>query len=304
MSTIYSTVQHDKHGFKHFHPIIGADCTSTHLTNTGFKQSISTGEHLFKKYFSNTAIKLKPHTASLHAESVVHQSSYQSLLAFLHGLLPEKVFTKTKVHKTLDNLCYFEEHSSLSCLCPKANELYKFVHQSVVKGRFMFKDIYPDLHIAQSLLGDVWTKDLSPLELFRVVMFHICDNLSTLCDSNRNCVNISSLDQVESLNYLVSNFFKTVSHDATFQLFSRLYTFPFLQRLVTAIDERGSTPQLHVHSTDSYFLHILLSSLGIRFQNPIPTASRYSQPFLQPHCLSPNNLTLNWISVVMNSNLS
>ena len=272
-STIYSKVQHEKHGFKIFHPVIGSSCTSTHLTNTGFKQSITAGEHLFQSYFSNALIKLKLSAANIHAESATEQASYQSLLAFLHGLLPEKVFTKTKIHKASANLCNFEKESSLSCHCPKASEYYEPVWQSVMKGRFMYKDAYPDKDTVHSIFSDILVQNLSPLELLQVVMFHICDSVTVLCDRNNNCVNISS-QHSESLNYLVSSFLKTVPRDATFQLFSQLYTFPFLQHLVKMIDTRGSTQQLHVHSSDSFFLYMILSSFGIWFEAPIPTASR------------------------------
>lgn len=291
-STIYSTVQLEKHGFKHFHPILGPSCTVSHLTNAGFKQSIAVGEHLFRSYFNNSVIKFKPDSASILAESIVDQPSYQSLIAFLHGLLPEKALVKTRVHKASGSFCHFKRESTLSCHCPKADDYYKPVLQSVHRGRFMFKDGYPGKDVVNSIFNEISTQNMSPLELFQVLMFHACDSINVICDKSNNCVNISATEHVRPLSLQVSSFLKTVSQDATFQLFSQLHTFPFLQRLVTKIDTSDMVEKIHIYSGDSFFLHILLSSLGIRFEGPIPKASRLMFEVYQKNRGQPNEGSL------------
>ena len=273
-SNIYSTVQHGKHAFKHFHPILDSSCTPNHLTNAGIKQSIAVGEHLSQSYFSDSEIKLKPASGSIHAESIVDQSSYQSLLAFLHGLLPEKAFAKTKVHKTPGNLCHFARESAISCHCPKVEDLYKPIWQAVNRGRFMFKDGYLGRDIINTVFKEISTQNLSPLELFHVLTFHACDNIDVICDKSNSCVNISTTEHIGPLNEIVSSVLQTLSHDAAFQLFSQLYTFPFFHQLVSRIDMTDSEEKFHIYSGDGFYLHILLTSLGIRFEGPIPKASR------------------------------
>lgn len=298
-SDIYSTVQHDKHAFKHFHPILGSSCTASHLTNIGIKQSIAVGEHLSNSYFSNSDIKLKPTSASMHAESIVDQSSYQSLLAFLHGLLPEKAFAKTKVHKTSGNFCHFARESAISCRCPKAEVLYKPVWQVVQRGRFMFKEGYSGKDTMNSIFTEISTQNLSPLELFQVLTFHACDSVDVICDRSNSCVNISATEHIRPLTELVSSFLQTLSNDATFQLFSQLYTFPFFHQLVSKIDMTESDEKFHIYSGDGFYLHILLTSLGIRFEGPIPKASRLVFEVYQKNRGQPNEGSL-YFSILYN----
>lgn len=282
-SAIYSVVQHDKHGFKHFHPVFKPTCTDTYLTDRGFKQSISSGEHLVQSYFSNTDSKLKPVSDNIQTESITEQESYHGLLAFLHGFLPEKVFANTKVHKASGNFCKFSKQSNISCHCRTANYLYKPVWQSLVKGQFLFKDAYVGTYMINSVFKEISTINLSLLELFQAMMFHVCDNVIVMCDKNNHCINITVPEHIDPVHQLVSGSLQTVSQDATFHFFSQLYSFPFLYQLVTKADNWRSTEQIHAYSGDSFFLHVLLSSLGIRFEGPIPMASRYENFILDTH---------------------
>ena len=273
-SRTYAAVQDNKHGFKHFHPILRSSCTGSYLTSTGLKQSISVGEQLSKSYFADSKIKFKPDNNNVRAESITEQLPYHSLLAFLHGFLPEKTFAKTKVQKVSGNFCNFDKKANISCHCRTANYLYKPVRQSVMRGRYLFKDGYPGKDLLNSIFDGISTQNLSPLDLYQSSMHHICDNLNVVCDKNSNCLNISEKDHIEPVLQIVSSFLQTLSHDPTFQLFSQLYTSPFLHGLVLKADRQDVAERIHIYSGDRLFLHVLLTSLGIRLKGSIPIASR------------------------------
>lgn len=298
-ATIYSTVQHEKHGFKHFHPILSHSCSENHLQNAGLKQSITLGEHLYESYFNNPLIKLKPDSANILAEGIIDQASYQTLIAFFHGLLPEKAFAKIKVHKASGNFCHFNKQSTIFCHCPRANEDLKLAWQAIKRGKYMYKDGYLGKDVISSLFPQISTSNLSPLELYQTLKFHICDGINLICDKSNKCENISRIEHVAPLSQLVSSYLRTVSQDVTFQLFSQLHTFPFLHQLVTKIDSQDLKEKIHVYSSDSFFLHILLSSLGIRFEGPTPLASRLVFEVYQKNRGQPNEGSL-YFSILYN----
>ena len=273
-SRTYAAVQDNKHGFKQFHPISSPSCIGSYLTSTGFKQSISVGEQLSQSYFANSNVKFKPENNNVRAESTTEKLPYHSLLAFLHGFLPEKIFAKTKVQKVSGNFCNFDKKSNISCHCPTANHLYKPVWQSVMRGRYLYKDGYPGGSLINSIFTGMSTQNLSPMDLYISSMHHICDNINVVCDKSSNCLNISETNHIEPVHQLVSSFLQTISQDPTFQLFSQLYTFPFLHGLVSKIDGHDTAERIYIYSGDRFFLHILLGSFGIRLNGPIPIASR------------------------------
>ena len=244
------------------------------MTSTGFKQSISIGEHLSQSYFENIKVKLKPDNDNIQAESITEQPPYHSLLPFLHGFLPEKIFAKTKVHKFSGNFCNFGKQLNISCHCRTANHLHKPVWLSIMRGRFLYKDGYPGTDLISSIFSGISTTNLSPIDLYQALLHHTCDNLNIVCDKNSNCLNMSDTDHIQPIHQFVSSFLQTVTHDPTFQLFSQLYTFPFLHGLVSKIDRQDRAERIHVHSGDRFFMQVLLGSLGIRLDGPIPIASR------------------------------
>ena len=273
VSEIYRVVQEDRHGFKGFHPSFKTDCTTNQVTSLGLHQMISLGEHFARAYFPQGLYsKLVPKASYIHVESAPHISTYQSLLSFLHGLLPEKQFTKVKVHKSLDNFCSLSNFKAKTCLCHYVEDLSPYISRALEKGQFMFKsDIYQS-KLIDSLMGNCIERKVGGIELLESLMLYQCNNMSSLCLDGTSCL-CPTERHFQQLYDISLTYIQHLCADPTFKTFSELETYPFLSRLFYR-SYSNADDRLNVYMGTRPFLQFLMTSLNVPQQEVMPLASR------------------------------
>lgn len=259
---------------KTFHPTFPNICSKDHITVQGFEQVQEIGEHLRNAYLDKIDHKqLKPFYSSVFIESVQKGPSYQSTLAFLHSLLPQKQFEKTKIHIANSNFCD-KSGTDLPCDCVKLAELRPHITQALMSGRFMFKSSVPDDESLLQRFGLDPSEDISSLQLLQLMLQYKCNNISRTCDDENLCFVVNQ-EKLLVLHNRVVEFMHKVFRDPVFQKYAEMRTLPFLQQFVAMATRRAQNETLFLHLGDKFFVQFLKTSLGIQQKELTPLASRF-----------------------------
>ncbi|WAQ96213.1 PXYP1-like protein [Mya arenaria] len=255
--------------FKSFFPTFPKQCTSHHLTPHGFHQAITIGNHLRVAYMSNrNHKKLQPLYSAIHVESVAKHDAYQSVLGVLHGMLPQKQFSKIKIHKSHRNFCDSPAVSLPSCQCAKTQELSPFISQALGSGRYAFKNSFPDVHIHSDI-----KLQLSNLQIYQLLMQYKCNNMTLACDQSKLCSTLKKSSTSDFYRSAVDHQ-KNIYSDPMFKSYSRLKSYPFLQRLLSHSVGAARNQSMFVSMGDKFFLQYVASSLHLTEDALQPLASR------------------------------
>lgn len=212
---------------------------------------IDIGEFMSHSYLTRDEIGSNLSPDHISVFSAVTEGAYQSSTAFLHGLLPEKVFAKTVVRKSLANFCS-DESDVESCHCHKTLMLEKNITESLNVERAVF-DRY-----RLTLNGS-----------FFQVLNDLCHKNSTGPEEPLTKYN-SNLEEfvIASKNY-ISDFLQK----AYVVSFATLYTYPFVRSLIERIkNSTADDKRIFVYMTDDLFWYAMVSLFDI--QNIVAPASR------------------------------
>ncbi|KAK3601844.1 hypothetical protein CHS0354_041767 [Potamilus streckersoni] len=271
---LYFASNRKKFGFNDFYPSTRSEvCHDGQLTPKEVVQFLTVGRNLQEAYFFRSfRNKYLPRADILDINSMTTSAAFQSLVAFLHGFLPEKQLMKTSIRKSTENFCVSVNSSIDSCHCHYIDERLPQIQRAVQHGRFIFKDDFMPIAEVEKILNSPRRGQLSAIELYNLLMPLVC---------NYQCRKLTGHFMKfteEGMLLLInktSEHFITLSKDPVFKAFSHSYTYPFLEAMVKNIySKRSSDQKIHLYSGDLTFLLSLLTSLGTPIKEHIPPASR------------------------------
>lgn len=266
--SMYNEVQNIKDGFKSYkmYPFHNL-CKSYQMTPLGIKQQIILGENLQKNYKGLVPKSgANAFTSNVNFFSISDESSYQTILAFLHGFLSEKQFSNVFVHKSMDSFCINEER----CNCPKAERYVADFKRAVSKGQYIFKTAHKATSSAAEKLRNPDLEKASFLEIVRITMNRVCNKLQPVFNDQDLLLNRSIM------NWLFTNADEhraLLNKNSQFQSFVRLYTYPFFHMISKQIDNLQNNAKFHVYSGEESLLIFIASALGIPVQSVLKPGS-------------------------------
>ncbi|KAL5013148.1 hypothetical protein ScPMuIL_007418 [Solemya velum] len=243
---IYKNVQRYKGAFKNYDLVPSSfPCRVGQLTSAGASGMIEIGEFLSHPYLADR--EMGKHLGEDHISvfSAVTEHAYQSTTAFLHGLLPEKLFAKTVVRKSLANFCS-EESDVMSCHCHKTLSLEENITESLNLDRADF-----DRH-GVKLRGSFY------------------QFLNDLCHSNENsrknplAKSDFTHDDVEQFINASGNYVSDFLKKAYMVSFATLYTYPFITSLTKRMKNNDADDKkIFIYMADELFWYAMISSLDV-----------------------------------------
>lgn len=249
------------------------ECESQQLLPLGIAQLINLGHYLQKIYIHRWKLeksKIKP--KRLDVKSISHESSFQSVIAFLHGFLPESHFPNLKIEKARNNFCD-KDSKVTSCKCAKNEEVYDLLQDAITQGiihskldiKLENKTTYPS--------GITGQNKMTPKQIQHLLTTHICSNQPVPC-YNSECFNTTP-GFIERVFKLVDMTTKNLSQDKHFKEFSDLFMHPFISLVSYRLKNAKSLfEQLFVYSADESFILYLLTALKFPVRKSIRPASR------------------------------
>ncbi|KAL3866529.1 hypothetical protein ACJMK2_043822 [Sinanodonta woodiana] len=274
---LYFASNRNKLGFKGFPASPNPDvCLHGELTPKGVVQLLTVGRSLQESYFTKSfRNRHLPRANVLDIHSITTSAAFQSLLAFLHGFLPEKQIVKTLIRKSSENFCTSINSSIDNCHCHYLDELFPRVQGAVQHGRFIFKDDFDSISDVENILNIPMRGKLSAVELYNLLMPQVCKGQNYQCHNfTGHFINFSE-DGMLLLIKKTSEHFIALSRNPVFKAFSDSYAYPFIEAMLTNMySTNWSQKRIHLYSGDVTFLISLLTSLGIPIEEQVPSATR------------------------------
>ncbi|KAK3600118.1 hypothetical protein CHS0354_000142 [Potamilus streckersoni] len=274
---LYFASNRNKLGFKGFPASPNSEvCLEGELTPKGVVQLLTVGRNLQEAYFFRSFHnRYLPKAEILDIHGITTSVAFQSLLAFLHGFLPEKQIVKTLIWKSSKNFCSSVNSSIDNCHCNYLDELLPQIQRAVHHGHFIFKDDFISIAEVEKTLNSPRKGKLSAVELYSLLMPLVCKGLNYQCHNLTGHFMKFTKDGMLLLINKTFEHFISLSKDPVFRTFSDSYSYPFLEAMVTnTYSKRWLDKRIHLYSGDQTFLISLLTSLGTSIEEHIPPATR------------------------------
>ncbi|XP_067659009.1 2-phosphoxylose phosphatase 1-like [Haliotis asinina] len=270
VADIYRHMRSRKDGFKIFRPYPDSPfCEYEELSPLGTTQHILLGEYMGKKYSTFGFDEPYSIERMLAAHCIQDEAAYQSIFAFLHGLLHEKDFVSTSVQKSLNNFCHM--YPNQRCSCPKSDFLQHQIAKAVRRGFHIFKGSAKVERGINAKLNLPYHTDIAPREIVSFLSSWVCDGRQHPCKRG-TCFNISisNLNDVfQSANDYLNHMTSTVS----FKSYAHLNVYPFLERMFKWL-HGAEYERFSVMAAEEDFVVMVMTVLGLPVEQVLPLASR------------------------------
>ncbi|XP_046556700.1 uncharacterized protein LOC124265890 isoform X2 [Haliotis rubra] len=270
VADIYRHMKSKKDGFKIFRPYPDSPfCEYEELSPLGTTQHILLGEYMGKKYSKFGFDEPYAIEGMLAAHCIQDEAAYQSIFAFLHGLLHEKDFVSTSVKKSLNNFC--QMYPSHRCSCPKSDFLQHQIAKAVRRGFHIFKESAKVERGINEKINLPYHTEIAPREIVSFLSSWVCDGRQHPCkDGTCFNISISNLNDVfQSTNDYLNHITSTVS----FKSYAHLNVYPFFERMFKWLHGSGYE-RFSVMAAEEDFVVMVMTVLGLPVEQVLPLASR------------------------------
>ncbi|ESO99123.1 hypothetical protein LOTGIDRAFT_173865 [Lottia gigantea] len=258
--SIHKNIMINKGGFKVYEPISTSGCKDRELSPLGIAQNIKLGEFIRKAYIHDLkTLKTLYRESVSFANSVQDVASYQSSMAFFHGLLCEKQFMTVNIHKVHDNLC--SRALGLNCKCQTLSQ---------------HSDFTTTFNEKEPLKQNIGREVESPVDFQKYRKY--LQDLSRICIDEEICAGSNCIDS--TINAAL-HIFKMADHallnitkSPSFIAKARLYSHPLFITIIPTLFEPKH--DFTHYSIKEFTFANLLVALGIPVHSVPSPASRIS----------------------------
>ncbi|XP_046370558.2 2-phosphoxylose phosphatase 1-like isoform X2 [Haliotis rufescens] len=270
VADIYRHMRSKKDGFKIFRPYPDSPfCEYEELSPLGTTQHILLGEYIGRKYSKFGFDEPYSVEGMLTAHCIQDEAAYQSIFAFLHGLLHEKDFVSTTVQKSLNNFCQI--YPSHRCSCPKSDFLQHQIAKVVRRGFHIFKETAKIERSINEKISIPYHTDIAPREIVSFLSSWVCDRRQHPCKDG-TCFNIS-ISNLDDVFQSANDYLNHITSTTTFKSYAHLNVYPFFERLFKWLAGSGDE-RFSVMAAEEDFVVMVMTVLGLPVEQILPLASR------------------------------
>ena len=263
-------------------------CMGAQLTGEGIAQHLVNGAFLHNSYIiKHKLLSETPHPGELSVRSTDYSRTYQSALAFIHGMFPHMDLSQIPLTIT-DNINFCDDHlGGVSCFCPVIGRLREFSKKEELKMRSNMTSYL--LSSIKKEFADVYGMNVGRVpwigSIVEVLMGYICHNLPLPCSrgtiireeqSNHrdSCIQMPLVGKM--WQYLDTRGSILLSGHAE-QKYNILFMYPLLREIaqhMVNITRNQSVPKVTLYSGHDLTITPLAKALGIHNGHWAPYGSR------------------------------
>ena len=253
-------------------------CEGAQLTGFGAHQQLVSGDYLHNKYIQKWQLFGEEFSPDqLLVKSTEYSRTYQSIIAFLFGILPRFNLTELHIERFQSTVFCSEKETGIKCYCPRAFE-YKQKSDRLMGAIDRNNSNYSSLVTHLSDIFAVPRHQLPWLSaMWDILMSPGCHNLSLPCGSTGKCVTPSLIQRIG--NVLKEEELSRINPQTDFHFYkyAHIAMFPVLLEVAKRMENttKQRTPiKLAVYSGHDITLTPLAAVLGINMGEWPPYASR------------------------------